>query len=447
MSNTTTLTISEFLNLAQNNDPAFSQIMAEKKQLDFIFDQELPNRQLLLSAQMESGFPNKDGDQTSLLSISAFKNIIETGTSLSLGQTQTQRPDRKEEVTELRLTQSLWNNSFGQDMRLKIKLLQKKKDLIQLQILENHENYINELAKTYLDFSQAYINLQLTQKTLNESIKLKENMIKRKAKNIANRTDVDRISLDVLLNQEDLILKQMTIETHREKIKSLTGKSTNDFIPETEINFNQRFNISINNVNFFSLDKNTLRKHQISKLNEELAQKNLTLEKRNQNPELDLILGQDIDNSTRFNSSVERNNTVIGLKIQIPFGETNKKANTESAKLNFYKAQLETQKQGIEINSQLNDLKNKVISLKKRLDLSEKKVILSERILKEDVKRFQRGTLPIEDLIKTKNSSSEYQFKFQSDLVQYNKALIDWMDFTDTLTSACCETSKVVVTN
>src|SRR5690606_20397996 len=111
------ISANEFITLATKFDSNAENIVSEKLRLRFMVEQGLPTSQTLLSVQQEYGLSTTGAGTTSVLSAGISKNIITSGTQLSLSRTMTDRPDREEEVTELRVEQSLWRNSLGSTNR------------------------------------------------------------------------------------------------------------------------------------------------------------------------------------------------------------------------------------------------------------------------------------------------------------------------------------------
>src|SRR5690606_20905234 len=104
------------------------------------------------------------------------KEIIQSGTELSITHTKTERPDREEKVTEFRLEQSLYKNFLGSDVRLKRETLSEEEKLLYLQMLENYEEYLVSITTAFLDYRKAALDLKLARDIYDEASKLQKNV-------------------------------------------------------------------------------------------------------------------------------------------------------------------------------------------------------------------------------------------------------------------------------
>lgn len=426
----TVLSLTEFLSRAEKNDPNFERILSEKQRLKFLVDAGLPTRQLLINAQQEYGFSTESGDRTSVLSVGVSKTIIETGTELSVERTNTERPDREEELTEIRLEQALWNNFLGRDTRLLKDSLEDQKKIVYLQILESYEDYLGEMAKLYLDYSQAHIELRLAEEIHKESLNLQKNVVAMRRKNIANSTDVARANLQVLLAKEDVLNKKTDLETQREKVRLVIGGAEPPSVPEVDINLSKELGFRKPEG---EIDYSKLRSIEEAMLLEKVGEKNLKLTRRGGAPDLNLVLGYNMDDSSRFGTRVQRDESVVGLSLRLPFGDSVTKANIQASSLDLLQSQLDRITLERSLKNQAIDLRNQLLRSYEMLELSREKVKLTEQIYREENRRYQRGTLTLDTLIEVRRDLTQYRFQYQSDLVTHNKIVIDWLNFTDSL--------------
>lgn len=422
------MSLSDFLDLAERKDKNFERILSEKAQLKYIIDAGLPAQALLVTAKQEYGFSSDNGDRTSELTVGASKKILSTGSELSITQERTDLPDRNEELTEIRLEQALLNNFFGVDNRLKVQTLELQKKLIYLQILEAYESYLSEMTKLYLDYSQSKIELSLAEELFQEAKQLQNNVLNMRSKNIANSTDVARAKLQALLAKEDVLNKSMAYETLKEQLKARFGAEFEP--PAANLDLSNHLVLPLKTQ---LLNLSNLRAVQALDVEEKVAESNLTLARRDLRPDLDLLLGYNLDRSRRFNTSVNREEAVVGLSLTMPIGDDGKRAEKQRTSMLLLQSKLDGEIKKKEIKAQEDVLVSRLSKTSEQLELSKEKTKLTEQIFRDEKRRYQRGALDLERLIETRQDLSTYKFKYQSDLVAHNKAIVDWLEFTDKL--------------
>jgi outer membrane protein TolC len=352
------------------------------------------------------------------------KEIIESGTTLSIGQSKTKRADREENTTELRLEQSLYKNFLGRDVRLKKSSLEDEQKIENLRMTENYDDYILKMANIYLDFKKSFFNMSLSEAIYNESKKLEKNVKEKYRSKVATRTDLHRIELLVVLKKEDFLIKKRALDIYKADIEKISGMKINEYKPKylKKMQFKES-----------PISLADIRSLKILELEEERLKKEEVLQGRSNDPALNLIAGYNKDDSKRFSSTVKRNETVIGLRLQIPLADTKGNAAKKIAINNYYKAQLS--KKSAILDFELNQSKAllKVEELSERVKSSDLKLALTKKILKEEEKRYRYGKIELEKLIETKNEYSQYRFENQEDIIDYNKSVLAYYELADQL--------------
>ncbi len=420
----------EFLIAATKNDPSVKNILNDNQKVDFIINGGLPSRQITLGVENEFGISSGSGQNISVLSGSLSKDFIETGTNLGFKYVNSDLPGRQENITEFRVEQSLYKNFFGRDVRLKKESLIIEQEIIRLETLETYENYIKDISKQYLDYSQAFLDKNIAEKIYEGSIKLQNNVLEKNKKRIASQIDVDRANLLVLLKKESLINKTRNLESRLHKINRLISQNVNQYLPEVD------FNISSNEV-LTKLADNTeffgFRTYRIINLKEEKSYKAVTLTQRLTDPKFNLFAGYDIENSKRFSTMVNQNQAVVGIKFEMPLWDTKSKAELMSTSLELQKIELLKKSTLLDLEKERNELVSQLRESNEKLALSKEKVEITKRILALEDKRYKYGKIELEKLIEIGNDFEEYQFKYHFDLINHNKLLVDFLALKDQL--------------
>lgn len=435
----TKLELEDFLKRAQANDPAMQSIIADRLKMKYLTDLNLPSRQILLSVQNEYGFTREE-EPTKVLSATISKPLLESGTVISVGKTMTERPDRTEDVTQMRIEQSLYRNAFGSQVRTKIDNLEKQKSVIELQVIEAYEDYVASAMNRYLDLTLAYLNYQTSQRLKNESQKLLRNVQKKLQQNIASNTDLKRVKLQTAQRAENELQSRINMETLSSGILTVLGETRRTILlPETVLNMEDRLtNINIDIEAFLKASRSRI----IYDKQEAINKTNLKLVKENLRPEASLLVGFNIDNSTRFSTAINREEAVVGVNVDIPFDNSLVNAQIKEASYLLLKSKLEKKTFENAIRESLIVIRNRILRQRDLLKIGKEKRDLASEIVKEQTRRYQVGRVTLESLIEDRNNEAQSEFAYLTEMINLNKLIVQWLALTDQLVDRT-EVSKI----
>lgn len=430
-SNSWGLTLQEFIQLAEKNDPQYEKIISNKEKVKFLVDQGLPSRKTTLAVEQEFGLDTEEDEDTSVLSASVSKDFIETGTEVSLSHSKSVRPDREENVTEFRVEQALYKNIFGRDIRLKKKALEKEEEIVRLQVLENYESYLISIVESYLNFKSAWLDLKASESAYKEAESLKKYVSDKFKSRVASRTDLDRSELQVLVLQEGLLQKRKDYQERLSQVQRVIGAwKTFDQDKESEARVFPFINV-VDAIDSKSLKD--LRTVRVNRLRQEINKSDLTLAGREDSPTFNFIGGYTSDQSERFSEQVNRNEFIVGFNFEMPLGDSVAKANKRSAHLNLLQSEIDQKVILAELQSEIESLKKQIVELKERAEIGKKKVQVLSRIIKAEDERYRIGRINLDDLLDLRKDFLQYQFQYQSYVLDYNKALLKVMALGDQL--------------
>lgn len=421
-----TLDLKTFIALAEKNDPNFELIQSNKEKLKFLVDLGLPTRALLISARTEYGFSNDSDLNTRSTTVGVQKNILETGTSVSVERTESKRPDREENVLQFRLEQALYNNYFGSDVRFKNELLELQVKKVKMEIVELYEDYLLDISALYYDYAQAFYNYDLAKKVHAESLKLLQDVKARYQKKIATNTDLARVELQVLLAKEEIITRDGELKSKITALEKITGKSFSHVTPDLELKV-----ISTKKLDTAALYE--LRSYKIAKMEAQVAQGNEKLAGKAGDAQVNLIAGYNIDQSTRFGTQIDRHEKVVGVEFSVPIGDNLQEATLLEAHLNQRQKQLQLKDTLLTLNKTWADLSEQLRTSQEILTLAKRKITLAQNIIKDDQNRYAFGKLDLDSLIQLRKDYSAYRYQYYSQLVRHNLLQLRWKGFTDTL--------------
>lgn len=425
------LSLNAYLGLVQKNDPDYKKLAVDEQSAQFLVNAGLPNQALIFNFSSEYGYGNDDIDTRSL-STSLSKEILSTGSRLSASHETLENTDRDEKLTAFSVEQPLLKNAFGKDTALQKKSLDKKEQIARLTAIENYEFYINEKAKLYLDFSQAAMEEALAKSLLSEAQKLYHFVEEKYKMSAANQTDLRRARLQVILREEDFLRKKENLGVLRMSILLSSSLDDLQIYPETEFNLREKHQMYEQKIPEV-FNPGNFRQYQISVLKKDVFFDEYQLAKNFSKAELSLLGGYKIDESTRFTSTVNREEAVFGVKLKVPFKDYQADAQVSLAGLDLSRGELDLYKVERQLNDYFQNLKAKLKFLEKEYRLSNEKVEIMEIVLQEDMRRYNLGRIDTVKIIEANNEFAQYQFENKQKLIELNKSYIDWLSLNDRL--------------
>ena len=425
------MTILETVEKYRSIDPNYTAIKLELKKTDYIVDENLPSRAAILSFTGEKGFTNDSELDTEVLSGGLEKDLIETGTKFSATHTQTKRPDREENVTELRVEQSLYKNGFGKDTRILKQRLEKERKLKRLEVEESLDEYYAVVLKKLLNFDRAKNALELATFQRNESKKIAKTVNEKLRAKIASTTDLKRSQLQILLSEKEILDKKQ----ERDIIEGeLLDGSTNAKLDLVK-NATRKLIENLERKADFSSPSNS-RTAEMIKTNRSIAKEKQKLASRLTRPDLRLVAGYNVDDSTRFGSQTNREEKVLGLKLIIPFGDSKTKAMKQSALVDSMVQEAYAKQINLDQNWKRNELRVQLREMKERLEIGNKKATLVESIMKDEKRRYNIGKIDLEKLIEIRETFVTSKIEIQQTRLEYASLLIDWLTVNGNLASS-----------
>ena len=425
------LDLEKYIKLSIKNNPAFAEVDVDKEALDYIVDQGLPSREFTLSLRSENGYNADSDDNTTSTSAALSKSVIESGTDFTISHSRVTRPDTRENVTEIRLEQSLYKNAFGQNVRLKKSSLLTQKDFKELESEEAREKLFSQILKTYLELSKAYRDFKLAKALENEAIKLEKNVASKAKQRVATSTDLKRAKLLVLLRKEEVLEKETTYKTLKNQIEENLSYDFTSFVESDSEKLIKQLTTLYRAQEQPSWA--STRSFKIAQLRDKFNANEATLLAREDSPDVSFIIGYNKDDSSRFSTSIERSETVVGLKLEVPIGDTQARANYQAAKLNHLKSNIQSRKDALEFSRQKTVLLNNLKQAQGQLSVNQSKVKLTADIVMEEERRFSIGRLDLDTLIELKSDYASYRAALEQSKLIYGMILIDWLELADNL--------------
>ncbi len=414
-------------------DPEAESILAEKLRSKFLVDLGMPARTTLLSVQQEYGFNTSEGgDRTSVLSAEVSREFSTTGTNLSVRRTLTERPDREEDAIDFRLNQSLWRNSFGSNTRQNETALNRQREALELQVVEVYEDYLYEKTNDYVELQLAKLNFQNAERQLKQAQELERNITNRFRQNIASETDLARAKVQTLNRQESALVAKSNYEVLAFKLSQMMGDRVDYLVEPAPLNFEDKVS-AILAEDLKTTESRSSRQLRLLELEEESAKILFDVQKDQTRPDLNLVAGYSVDDSSRFSSRVNRKEAIVGFRFDIPFGDSANQARSDLASLEYTQARLARSRQVRTFEQEVNEAREMIRKNFSQFKLIEERVKLTESIAKDEERRYLVGRLTLEALLEAR----EGWFSGQSELLQakaeLNRSVLNWLRLTDQL--------------
>lgn len=425
------LGMKSFIQIVQENDPEFMDIIEERARTKFHEDLHLPSTATQINLGGEYGLEKGQDSPVPSLNSSIERSLRTTGTDLSVSYSLDKQTDMDERTLQVRVEQPLLRNSFGSNTRLHQSTLQKENELLRLEVAEAHEEYIYQRLSQYLDLRLTYLNYQASKALYNDSVRLQENISERERNNIATELDVNKIRLQTIDREENRLDLETELETQMQELLPFIGRDDVErIIPSKKEEWIEKeMGLSKPVENLIGKTRG-LKIHRLLK---EIAKRQIDLAKEELKPDANLILGYNRNRSEQFGNVSRQNEGIIGFSLNIPFLPSQHQAEVQAAQLDERRVQFQFSSFQIARQSEIQALKKKVIKQKERVELSEQKWQLSQRVVDRETQRYQNGRVDLETLIESEQALAQNRFNYLSNQVTLTRYVLQWLNTTDQL--------------
>ncbi len=446
---TNIITLKEFIEKSSKNNPQFQEILYDELSLAYNKELKLPVRDLIVKINTDYYLSlNEEDDSYPDVSIGLEKLFPNIGTLVS-GQYSysMSRTGNKSSSILLSFSQSLLKNSFGYANRLKEKVAGIEMDIAKYQILEAYENYYAVMIELYYDWYSSHINLKAKQIDYNDNMKLLRNIQKKQGQGIADKTDINKIQLQVYDKIDSLISASNDYINYCNKIEQalMIDKVRNASPAKPDIYRNRTVLFEDEYKDF----TNKSRTYRIINLLEEKNIFNLAISKNNIWPSLYLNAGYRMDKSDPniglfFQESAQGSSTgtsqsdsqsylFAGLSLRLPITGQKEQAEYKLARINNEKILLSRKNNTLDNYTILENLYNEIKKEMILIQNADKKIKLAKDIVNSETKNYQYGRINLNQLISAVNEYERKKLnKIIHEIILY-KLHIHWLKMTDSL--------------
>lgn len=423
-----TLPLNDFISKATKQDTVFEEILLDTLVLKYRKASLMPVDDLIVDVKSQYNLNLGQASNSPEFSLALDKLFINTGTSANISY-QLSEDFNSNKVTSLSasISQPIARNAFGKDHRLLSRLLDVENDMMHYQIIEAYEDYFASLISAYHSWYSAYESLNISKSAYQSSLRLLENMQKRRRQKIALDVDVNKIKLLVANKKETIAIRSQQYEDIKETIfTAIRSSSKENYTPTLPTEF---LDIQINFQKDYTVFINKSRTHAILKLLDQQGDLEVKRSADKLLPSTDLLLGySNTDLSTSTTESL-----YAGISVNWNIRNKTNKNQLAIDKINSRRIRLQNTNRGIELKSDLIQLHQKIKRESRLLELAKEKNQLSRAIFREEEQNYSYGKISLNDYIDAVNRLDENRFNQILHSVQLNLLHIEWLRLTDQL--------------
>jgi len=426
------LSLDDFIRAAARYDTNFESILIDQLEFQYKKALTIPPRDLVLSVVSEYRCVLENDDDASVNEVSLEKLFPYTGTEITASYASSMKQTSHEISSQYSvvMTQPIAKNAFGKATRLLDQIVGIEIDVATHQIVEAYEDYLAVLIQRYFDWYAAYENLKTAENAYRENVRLLENIKARQENSIALPLDVNKIQLQVLLKEENLVALRNRCSQIRRRIEEVIRYTDEPvLVPVLPSLYQPRMIDFERELRRFQEQNRT---HQLLALLEDKS--SLEIEKYADAllPSIELIAGFSLFGKDH-DVVPEEKQAYGGLRLDFPFPGETEQAEYELARIDYQQTLVSSSTIRARLITDLKNLYETIEQEQKLIVLSDKKIALAEAIVEDETENYSYGKTSLKDLIDEVNKLEDNKFVKISHSVQLRKLIVEWLRFTDQL--------------
>jgi len=425
------VSLEEFIRQACQNDTTFQRILIDQLAIQYQKAINIPAGDLVVSVtnQYQTFFDPKESEVDNSLSLR--KLFPYTGTTISTDYTSSVSSTTRAVTSEFNtyISQSIAENAFGRNTRLLSEIVGLENDLAGHQIIEAYEDYLAALITVYLNWYSAFKNLETAENSYRENSKLLDNVKARQRSNIALPVDVNKVNIQVLAKEENLIILENQYQEYSNAVKEAMRYKNKDieitpqdpgYYDETAISFDKDYAD-------FCLQSRT---YQVLSLLEEKSSLQVKKDADELLPSIEIKAGYLLEGNDYDLKG--KNKTIYGrIDLEWPFLGQVERAEYQVSKIADRKQQLSNQSAYAALYSNLKDIYQAIARERRLITLAEQKIQLAEAIVKDESRDYSYGKVTLNEYIDEINKLESNKFSKITYTIELRKLLVEWLRLTE----------------
>jgi hypothetical protein len=426
------ISLEEFIQVACRNDTTFQTILVDELTLQYKKALAIPAGDLVVSAlnQYHAFFKTDEAEVSNSFSLSKLFPYI--GTTVAADYVSSVEASSRTIGSELDVYVAvpIAENAFGSSTRLLDRITGLEIDVASHQIIEAYEDYLATLIQIYLDWYSAYKNVETAENSYKENMKLLENIKERQKNNIALPIDVNKINVQVLAKEENLVSLKNQYSRYLNLVKeAMRHKGKEDLEPQNPSLYDD---VSIIFDEGYAVFCSQSRTYKILFLLEEKSSLELDREANDLLPSIELRLGY-LLKGDEYDLQKSRKTAYGRVSLDWPFLGQLERAEYETSKISLKKRQLTNQSSYAGLYTSLRNIYDAIERERELIAVADEKISLAEAIVKDEAENYSYGKVSLNDYIDEINRLEDNKFSKISHTIQMRKLIVEWLRLTDTL--------------
>ncbi|MFH1724735.1 MAG: TolC family protein [Elusimicrobiota bacterium] len=430
-----TLSMEEFLRLAARSDTEFEEILVSELALRYRKDLRIPARDLVLSVKEDFTVSLEESDRDARTAAGLSKLFPMTGTEVSAAYSVTPAAGAGDASSELAFTlsQPIAENAFGRSTRLLDKIVGIETDVARHQIVEAYEDYLAAIQVFYLDWYEAYENLQVGRSSYQENLKLLENMRQRENARIAKPIDVNKARLQVLGRKDRLVALEEAYESRMNLVKRvLRHAGERPLVPRAPAPPAAPEEALDAQVARFREASRTSR---MLRMLEEKSSLDAARDADDLLPSIRLLVEYQREGS-KAGIRQPDNRVLAGVSLEWPFSDQRQEAEHEVSKIAERRTRLSAQNTLVRLLTEIRNLHLRLERERRLKEIAEEEIGLAGSILKDESENYTYAKASLNDYISAVNILDNNRFNQIQHEVLWLKLRVEWLRITDRMVSA-----------
>jgi len=426
------ISLEEFIQEACKNDTVFQEILINQLALQYQKALKLPAGDLVVSTITQYNTFLKI-DESEVGNTSSLSKLFPyTGTTIASDYTASVTASTRTISSELDtyISQSIAENAFGRDTRLLDKIVGIEVDVAKYQIIEAYEDYLAALIQSYLDWYAAYKDVETAQNSYNENVKLLKNIKERQRNSIALPIDVNKVNVQVLAKEENLIFLKVRYTEYLNIVKqAMRYKEEAKLRPQDPRLYDNTVIAFDDGYARFCRESRT---YKILAFLEKKSSLQVDRDADKILPSIDLRLGYLLEGGD-YDLLKSRKTAYGSIALEWPLPGQVERAQYQTSKIAFRRQQLSNQSIYVDLYTKLKNICDAIARERKLIALADIKINLAAAILKDETKNYSYGKVSLNDFIDEINKLEDSKFSKITHTIQLRKLIIEWTRLTDTL--------------
>lgn len=425
-------------------DAFVRQACVSDRQLSLLLQSELASRYQsrlkvpasALVGRIEGGYyfsldPDKEGELEAGVSLGQL--FPKTGTSLEAGfvRSEPSSLDSRNRFS-LTLSQDVARNAFGASHRLLEQAAGIEEDLAGHQTVEAYEDYLAGLVSHYYQWYSAYARWQTSRSVLAEVERLLANVRARQVRHVANRTDVDKVRLQVMDRQSQVREQRAAYESLTAGLSRWLPAAEGTVWVPVEPAAYRRPEIAENwqaAWECLNRDSRTLR---MLRLLDEKGRADLAYASDQLLPSARVLAGFRGEGGGREIAD-SRRDVFAGLSLDWPLSDANRAQARDLARARLAYQEHAGADHRARLAAELQGLHARLRAAREQTGTLDERQAVAQRVFDDEARYYQQGRTSLNDLIIAANRLVETRYQNIYDALQDYLLSVEWLRVTDQL--------------